>query len=147
MVESLAQDLSDGQVAVLDRRARARGLSRERYVSQALAELARDRSADDTIVDFLREQGRDLRPEWDREVAALVETYELTADVLDTFGARARAVGSPLCDYVRQQLVRLARRSTVEDAMLELREAQERDPSLDIDMDAVAASMRYVRGE
>ncbi|NKX90918.1 hypothetical protein [Nocardia coubleae] len=52
----------------------------------------------------------------------------------------------PLSDYARRELIALGRRSTVDDAMLEFREAMEWDPGLVIDMEAVAASVRYARG-
>lgn len=53
----------------------------------------------------------------------------------------------PLGDYLRQELIASARRRTVDDAVLEFREAMERDPNLIIDMDAVRAAVRYAHGE
>ncbi|MEU4599953.1 hypothetical protein [Nocardia sp. NPDC023988] len=51
-----------------------------------------------------------------------------------------------MSDYARRELIELARRSTVNDAMLAFREAMERDSGLVIDMEAAAAAVRYARG-
>lgn len=52
----------------------------------------------------------------------------------------------PLSEYVRQELITSARRRTVEDGVSEIREVMEKNPNLDLDMEAVVASVRYARG-
>ncbi|MBF6328030.1 hypothetical protein [Nocardia transvalensis] len=133
---------------VLRRRARAARLPTEAYVRRQLIELAGRRVAIDAVVEFL-ETERPNYPgaEIDADAMALIHTYDLPADAWSVFGRRAAAAGVPIGEYVRRELVAMARRSTIDEAMLEFREAQERDPSLNIDMDALRASLRYVRGE
>lgn len=147
MADLHVNDLPDADVAVLRRRARAAGVPLLGYVREELIALARRRSADDTIVEFLESEGRELIPEIDAAAVALFDIYDLPADALAIFGRRAYATGQPLSDYVRQALITSARRSTFDDVMLEFREAQDRDPSLNIDLESVAASVRYARGE
>ncbi|QBS40541.1 hypothetical protein [Nocardia sp. CS682] len=147
MADLHVNDLPDADVAVLRRRAGAAGLPLLGYVREELIALARKRTADDTVVEFLESEGRELIPEIDAAAVALIDIYDLPADALGIFGRRAYATGLPLSDYVRQSLITSARRSTFDDVMLEFREAQDRDPSLNLDMDAVAASVRYARGE
>ena len=53
----------------------------------------------------------------------------------------------PLSSYLRQELTALGRRTTIDDVILEFREAQDHDPSLLVDMDAVIAAARYARAE
>ncbi|KAA8885068.1 hypothetical protein F3087_29940 [Nocardia colli] len=147
MADLHVNDLPHADVVVLRRRARAAGLPLLGYVREELIALARRRSADDTIVEFLESEGRELIPEIDAAAVALFDIYDLPADALAVFGRRAYAAGQPLSDYVRQALITSARRSTFDDVMLEFREAQDRDPSLNIDLESVAASVRYARGE
>ncbi|GAA5084595.1 hypothetical protein [Nocardia iowensis] len=147
MADLPVNDLPDADVAVLRRRAAAAGLPLLRYVREELVAMARRRTADDTVVEFLESEGRDLIPDIEMDAVALIDTYDLPADALGAFSRRAYATGVPLGDYVRQALITSARRSTFDDVMLEFHEAQQRDPSLNIDMEAVAASARYARGE
>ncbi|MFC9436122.1 hypothetical protein [Nocardia sp. NPDC057030] len=147
MADLLVHDLPDADVVVLRRRARAAGLPLLGYVRAELIALARRRSADDTIVEFLESEGRELIPEIGAAAVALFDVYDLPADALAVFGRRAYATGQPLSDYVRQALITSARRSTFDDVMLEFHEAQALDPSLHLDMESVAASVRYARGE
>ncbi|WP_405166073.1 hypothetical protein OG203_13930 [Nocardia sp. NBC_01499] len=147
MADLHVNDLPDADVAVLRRRADAAGLPLLGYVREELIALARRRSADDTVVEFLESEGRELIPEIDSSAVALIDTYDLPADTLATFGRRAYATGHPLSDYVRHALTTSARRSTFDDVMLEFHETQDGEPSLNIDMESVAASVRYARGE
>ncbi|MEU4341689.1 hypothetical protein AB0H00_10510 [Nocardia sp. NPDC023852] len=147
MADLHVHDLPDSAIDVLRRRARAAGLPLPDYICRELIALARRRTSDDTVVEFLESEGHNLEPEIDGDAVALFEVYDLPIDVLGVFGRRARSAGLPLGQYVRHELVRLARQTTVDDALLEFREAQERDPGLDIDMAAVAAAVRYARGE
>ncbi|MFI6041373.1 hypothetical protein ACIA8C_07040 [Nocardia sp. NPDC051321] len=147
MADLHVNDLPEPDVAVLRRRARAAGLPLLGYVRQELLALADRRCADDTVVEFLESEGRELIPEIDTAAIALIEIYDLPAEALRTFGRRAFATGLPLSDYVRQALITSARRSTFDDVMLEFHEAQDRDPNLNLDMESIAASVRYARGE
>ncbi|MGQ4596719.1 hypothetical protein [Nocardia sp. R6R-6] len=147
MAELLVNDLPFATLDVLRRRARAARLPLSDHIRRELIALVGRRTADDTVVAFLESEGRDVEPEIDGDAVALVERYDLPIEVLGVLGRRARSAGLPLVEYLRRELVRLARQSTVDDALLEFREAQERDPALDIDMAAVAGAVRYARGE
>ncbi|PXX64195.1 hypothetical protein DFR70_105380 [Nocardia tenerifensis] len=147
MADLTVNDLPDADLTVLRRRARAAGLPLLGYLRAELIALARARCADDTIVEFLEAEGREFIPEIDAAAVALLDVYDLPADALAAFGRRAYATGQPLGDYVRRSLISSARRSTFDDAMLEFQEVQDRDPSLNLDVEAVAASVRYARGE
>ncbi|MFG3614729.1 hypothetical protein [Nocardia sp. NPDC047654] len=147
MAELPVHDLPDTAVDVLRRRARAAGIPLPRYLGRELVALALRRTADDTVVEFLESEGRDLAPEIDADAVALVRSYDLPIETLDVLGRRARSAGLPLGEYVRRELIRLARQSTVEDALLEFRELQEREPGLRLDMAEIAAAVRYARGE
>jgi hypothetical protein len=147
MAELPVHDLPDSAVDVLRRRARAAGLPLPRYLGRELVALALRRTADDTVVEFLESEGRDLAPEIDADAAALVRSYDLPIETLDVLGRRARSAGLPLGEYVRRELIRLGRQTTAEDALLEFREVQEREPGLRLDMAEIAAAVRYARGE
>ncbi|MCX4093943.1 hypothetical protein [Nocardia sp. alder85J] len=80
------------------------------------------------------------------------EIPDLPDDVVVTMAKRARAAGLSLPDYLRHELVRSGRRHSYLDAIVEFQEIRDREaadlhPSLRVDIDAVLASMRYVRGE
>lgn len=62
---------------------------------EELVALARRRTADDTVVEFLESEGRDLIPEIEMDAVALIDTYDLPADALGTFSRRAYATGVP----------------------------------------------------
>ncbi|MGW4844681.1 hypothetical protein [Nocardia brasiliensis] len=147
MADLAVHDLPDAARTVLRRRADAAGLPLTTYLRAELIALADRRSSDDTVVEFLESEGRDLTPEIDTAAVALVDTYDLPAATLATFGRRAHAADLPLGAYVRRVLIASARRATVDDAMLELRELQAENPALTFDPAAVADSVRYARGE
>ncbi|MFE7741928.1 hypothetical protein [Nocardia sp. NPDC057455] len=147
MAELLVHDLPDTAADVLRRRARAAGLPLQQYLGRELVALALRRTPDDAVVGFLQSEGCDLAPEIDADAVALVRSYELPIEALDVLGRRARSAGLPLREYVRRELIRLARQSTVEDALLEFRELQEQEPGLRLDMAEIAAAVRYARGE
>ncbi|MGK8523533.1 hypothetical protein ACRS6B_19180 [Nocardia asteroides] len=147
MAEPPVHDLPDAAVDVLRRRARAAGLPLRRYIGRELAALAGRRTPDDTVVEFPQSEGRDLALPIDDDTVALVRRYDLPIEALDVLARRARSAGLPLREYVRRELVRLARRTTVDDALLEFREVRERDPGLRLDMAEIAAAVRYARGE
>lgn len=140
------EGLSVGAADVLRRRARAAAMSETAYVRRELTALADRRVPIDAVVEFLDSERWDRRgAAIDEGAAALIDAYNLPDDVCRVFSRRAAAAGSALGDYIRKELITLARRVTVADAMLEFREIQEQDPSVDIDMDAVLASVRYAR--
>jgi len=142
-IEALPTTTSD----VLRRRARAAGLPVREYVRRELTALARRRVPLDAVVEFLTEE-RPGHPgaHIDAGALALINVYELSAEAWSVFTGRAAAAGMTLSEYVRQELVASARRGTVDDATLEIREAMEKNPNLDSDMEAVVASVRYARG-
>ncbi|MGX1773212.1 hypothetical protein ACWIGW_13965 [Nocardia brasiliensis] len=147
MADLAVHDLPDAARTVLRRRADAAGLPLTTYLRAELIALADRRSADDTVVEFLESEGRDLTPEIDTAAVALVDTYDLPAATLATFGRRAHAADLPLGAYVRRALIASARRATVDDAMLEFRELRAENPALTFDLVALADSVRYARGE
>ncbi|APE35056.1 hypothetical protein BOX37_15100 [Nocardia mangyaensis] len=133
---------------VMRRRARAAGLPTREYLRRELFALAQRRIALDGVVDFLAaERPGHPSPAPDADAAAVIHAYELPAHVWSVLADRAAASAISLADYMRQELITSARRSTVADALLEFDEVLERDPSLVIDREAVAASIRYARGE
>ncbi|MEV6340760.1 hypothetical protein AB0M12_39345 [Nocardia vinacea] len=146
MAQLQVSDLPTDAVAVFRRRARIAGISIEAQVRQELIAMARRRTSVDTIVEFLEAQGRDLTPQFDSDAVTLIQVYDLPADALGMFGRRARAAELPLGAYVRRELLAIARRGGISDAVLEFQEAQEEDPTLELDMDAIAAAVRYARG-
>ncbi|MFX0575130.1 hypothetical protein [Nocardia nepalensis] len=146
MAQLRVSDLPTDAVAVFRRRARAAGITIEDVVRQELIALARRRTSVDTIVEFLESQGRDLTPAFDSDAVTLIQVYDLPADVLGMFGRRARAAELPLGAYVRRELLTVARRGGVSEAILEFQDAQEDDPTLELDMEAIAAAVRYARG-
>jgi hypothetical protein len=141
------EDLPATTRDVLRRRARAAALPVPDYVRGELAASAARRAPIDAVVDFLAAE-RSAHPEAviDADALALIHLYDLPAEAWSVFTGRAAAAGVPLSEYVRQELITSARRSTVEDAMLEIGEIAQIDPELDLDMDAVLASVRYARG-
>ena len=141
------EDLPPDTAEVLRRRARYADTTVLDYVRYELAELAARRVPIDSVVEFLEAERPDHpAPPLDEGAMALVHTYDLPADTWTVLGRRAAAAGTPLGDYVREELIKLARRSTLDESMQEFREALERDPNLDIDLDAVEDTLRYVRG-
>ncbi|MEV2219481.1 hypothetical protein AB0E01_06340 [Nocardia vinacea] len=146
MAQLQVSDLPTDAVAVFRRRARIAGISIEAQVRQELIAMARRRTSVDTIVEFLEAQGRDLTPQFDSDAVTLIQVYDLPADALGMFGRRARAAELPLGAYVRRELLAIARRGGISDSVLEFQEAQEEEPTLELDMDAIAAAVRYARG-
>ncbi|WP_067826981.1 hypothetical protein [Nocardia inohanensis] len=141
------EDLPAMTADVLRRRARAAGLPPREYVRRELIEMAGRRVPLDAVVEFLaQERPKGLEPEIDHGAMALIDLYDLPTEVCGVFMDRAAAAQQPLSDYVRQELIASARRRSVEDAMLEIREVAEQNPDLAIDMEAFEASVRYARG-
>lgn len=141
------EDLPADTAEVLRRRARYAGLPVLDYVRQELTALTARRVPIDSVVEFLENE----RPEHpsatlDEGAMALIHTYDLPADAWSVLSRRAAAAGAPLGDYVRQELIKLARRSTLEESMQEFRDILNRDPNLDVDLAAVEDTLRYVRG-
>lgn len=139
-------DLPAATADVLRRRARSAGLGPAEYVRRELISRARTRVSDDAVVDFVEQQGCLPGPVIDTDAVAVIHSYDMPFDVLDRFARRASATGMPIGEYMRGQLIAMARRSTVDDAMGEFEEAMRADPSLDLDMNEIAASVRYARG-
>lgn len=109
--------------------------------------MAREQDPIDNVVKFAEENyARPPRPEIDHHATVLADTYDLPADVWDTLCRRAAASGIPVSDYVRNELVSLSRRPTIDDVMWEFGEAQAADPSLGVDLEAVLQATRYARG-
>ncbi|WP_433732868.1 hypothetical protein ACQP0C_11185 [Nocardia sp. CA-129566] len=146
MAQLRVSDLPTDAVAVFRRRARAAGIAVEDVVRQELIAMARRRTSVDTIVEFLESQGRDLTPAFDSAALTLIQVYDLPADVLGMFGRRARAAELPLGAFVRRELLAVARRGGVSEAILEFQDAQEDDPTLELDTEAIATAVRYARG-
>ncbi|MGW5753704.1 hypothetical protein [Nocardia rhamnosiphila] len=142
-IEDLPTTTSD----VLRRRARAAGLPVRQYVRRELLTLAGRRVPIDAVVQFLADE-RPERPraEVDAGALALISIYELPSQAWSVLNARAAAAGMPLSEYLRQELIASARRSTVDDAVIEIREIVDNTPGLELDMEAVIESVRYARG-
>lgn len=131
---------------VLRRRAQAAGVPVRQYVRRELVTSAARQAPIDAVVRFLAEERPErAAAEVDAGALALINVYDLPAEVWSVFDARAAAAGMPLSDYVREELITSARRGTVDDAVLEIREALG-DGDLPLDMEAVVASVRYARG-
>ncbi|MBB5915856.1 hypothetical protein BJY24_004768 [Nocardia transvalensis] len=141
------EDLPADTAAVLRRRAAYADLPVEEYVHHELTALSSRRVPIDSVVEFLEAERPDHpAPAVDEGAMSLIETYRLPADTWSVLGRRAAASGMPLGDYVRQELISMARRSSLDESMQEFREALKQDPSLDIDLSAVEETLRYVRG-
>lgn len=141
------EDLPTTTSTVLRRRAHAAGVPVRQYVRRELATLAARRVPIDAVVQFLAEERPEhAAAEIDAGALALINVYNLPSEVWSVFNARAAAAGMPLSEYVREELITSARRSTVDDGVLEIREAMGNDPGLHLDMEAVVASVRYARG-
>ncbi len=141
------EDLPTATSDVLRRRARAAGLPVRQYVRRELTALAGRRVPIDAVVQFLADE-RPGHPaaELDAGALALINIYDLPAEAWSVFNARAAAAGMPLSAYVRSELITSARRSTVDDAVLEIREIVDNAPGLELDMKTVIESVRYARG-
>jgi hypothetical protein len=149
MVSVLVEDLPPAASDFFHRRARRAGAaSVTEHVRHELITLARERAPIDNVVEFARENPtrRLPEPEIDHDATVLAGTYDLPADVWNTLCVRAAASNVPVSDYVHNELVALSRRGGIEDVMWEFKEAQDADPSLDIDFEAVLEAARYARG-
>ncbi|WP_460720472.1 hypothetical protein [Nocardia heshunensis] len=141
-------DLPGAAAKVLRRRARAAELPAIAYIRAELIRLSRTRIPLDSVVEFLAwERPGHPIAQIDADAMALIHSYELSAEIWTVFARRAGAAGMPLSDYVRHELIALARRTTIEDVFFEFQEAQEQNPDLAIDMDAVLSAARYARAE
>ncbi|MCM6772395.1 hypothetical protein NDR87_01085 [Nocardia sp. CDC159] len=141
-------DLPARTADVLRRRARAAGLPPVDYVRRELIALAGRPAPIDAVVEFLESERPDqLAAPADPGATALIHTYDLPHEAWSVLGRRAAAAGVSLSEHVHAELVAMARRSTIDDVMLEFEEAQQRDPSLQIDMAAIRESLRFVRGQ
>lgn len=148
MAKIRIEDLPSSVGRVLGRRARAGGVSLTEQVGLELVTLAKQRVPIDSVVRALEtDSNRSVRPEVDDDAIALVQIYSLPADALTVWGRRAFAAGLSLTEYVLQELVVLARRPTIEDVVLEFREAQAADPSIKFDMESIVHSARYARAQ
>ncbi|MBF6170397.1 hypothetical protein [Nocardia blacklockiae] len=141
------EDLPADTAEVLRRRARYAGLPVLEYVRNELTGLAGRRVPLDSVVEFLEsERPEHPTPMLDEGAMALIHTYDLPADAWSVLSRRAAAAGAPLGDYVRQELIKLARRSTLDESMQEFRDFLASDPNSDLDLAAVEDTLRYVRG-
>jgi hypothetical protein len=148
MVSVLVEDLPPATSDFLRRRARRSGApSVAEHVRHELITLAREWDPVDQVVQFLEENhAHPPQAEIDPDAVVLADTYQLPADVWNTFCRRAAASHVAVSSYVHGELVRLARHPTIDDAMWELGEIQTADPSLEIDFEEVHRAMRYTRG-
>ncbi|MFI1919104.1 hypothetical protein [Nocardia sp. NPDC020380] len=148
MTTMAIDDLPAPAADVLRRRARAAGTSTAALIREELISLARTRVPVDAVVEFLEsERPNHPMPEIDSEAMALIHTYDLPMDAWSTFRRRAAAARIPLTAYVRQELLTVARRTTMQDVILEFEELQQLNPGLRLDMDAIIASARDARAE
>lgn len=146
MVSVLVDDLPAATADFFGRRARRSGAaSVTEQVRHELISLARERAPIDEVVEFLA-ANRPQAPVVDTDALVLADAYALPRDVWDTLCARAAAAGLPVSDYVHGELEGVARHSTIEDVMWEIGELKEKNPHLDIDLEAVHQATRYARG-
>jgi hypothetical protein len=148
MVSALVEDLPAATVEFFRRRARRTGAaSVSEHVRHELITLARGREPVDQVVEFVRDHHPEPpRPVVDADALALADAYALPEDVWDVLCRRAAASHVPVSDYVHGELVSISRHGTVDDVMWEMGEVSDADPSLDVDLDAVHAAVRYARG-
>lgn len=148
MVSVLVEDLPPAASSFFHRRARRAGTeSVKEHVRHELMTLAREPAPIDHVVRFVEQTyGPPAQPELDHDATALRGVYRLPADVWNTLWLRASASGVSVSNYVYDELVAVSRRSTLDDVMWELAEAQEADPSLNIDFEAALKAARYARG-
>lgn len=148
MVSVLVEDLPPATSDFLHRRARRSGAhSVAEHVRHELIVMAGEPDPVDRVVQLLeRDRAHPPQPEIDPDAVVLADAYRLPADVWGSLCRRAAASRLPVSDYVRGELVRLARHPTIDDAMWELGEIQAADPGLEIDLDEVHQAMRYARG-
>ncbi|WP_228002990.1 hypothetical protein [Nocardia australiensis] len=137
-------DLPTATAEVFRRRAHTAGMAPAAYLRLELIERARRRAPVDAVVEFVAANAPDRMTVADTDAVTFLD--DLPVDVIAVFVRRAAAEGLPVAEYIRRDLTALARRTGIDDVMAEFREARERDPSLNIDMEAVAAAARYVRG-
>ncbi|MBO0855314.1 MAG: antitoxin [Nocardia sp.] len=78
---------------------------------------------------------------------ATIQIRELPDEDADILRKRAAAAGMSLQAYMRQELIRLARRRTKAEALAEIREALEHDPGPGVTGDFVVETLRELRGE
>ncbi|SUA81154.1 Uncharacterised protein [Nocardia otitidiscaviarum] len=139
-------DLPAPAANVLRRRARAAGQPLPDYLRAELTRLARTRVPVDAIVDFLESDNPPSdSAEFDATTTALSAEYNLPPETVQVLTRRANATGIPLPDYIHRELLTLARRTSIDDVVLELREVQQQNPELQIDMEAVISAVRYAR--
>lgn len=142
------EDLPLGVSRVLGRRARAAGVSLPDQIRLELVTLANQRVPIDSVVHALESDlNQGIRRDVDNDAIALVQVYGLPVDTLTVWDRRAFAAGLSVSEYVLYELGVMARRTTVDDVILEFQEAQAVDPSMEIDMDAVVDSVRYARAQ
>jgi hypothetical protein len=147
MVSVLIEDLPPATSDFFHRRARRAGTaSVTEQVRHELIKLAREQAPVDEVVQFLEQNyAHPPLPQIDRDATVLADAYRLPADVWSTLCRRAAASHAAVSTYVYDELVRLSRHPTIDDAMWELGEIKEADPSLDIDFEEAYKGMRYAR--
>lgn len=148
MVSVLVENLPPATSDFLHRRARRAGAaSVAEQVRHELITLAREHAPVDEVVQFVEQSyAHPPRPEIDPDATALVHTYDLPADVWSTLCRRAAVSSVPASEYVFGELVALSRRGTIDDIMWEFGEAQDADPSSEMDFEAIREAARYARG-
>lgn len=128
------------------RRARREGVSVRERVRFELISLSSRRVPLDSVIEFAERHNRQLRePMIDDRAHSIINYYELPAESWSRLYRRAVAKNEPMADYIRHELIALARSSTLQDVMLEFVEAQDANPDLNIDIEPILDATKYAR--
>jgi hypothetical protein len=148
MVSVLVEDLPPATSDFLHRRARRTGAaSVTEQVRHELITLAREQAPVDEVVRFVEQNyAHPPLPEIDPDATVLANAYRLPTDAWSTLCRRAAASHVAVSNYIYDELDRLSRHPTIDDAMWELGELKAADPSLDIDVEEAWVGMRHARG-
>ncbi|GAB3470281.1 FitA-like ribbon-helix-helix domain-containing protein [Actinophytocola sediminis] len=78
---------------------------------------------------------------------ATIQIRDVPDEDAEVLRSRAAAAGMSLQEYMRQQLIMLARRHPKAATMATVRETLARDPEPGADEDTIAGALRELRGE
>ena len=76
-----------------------------------------------------------------------IQAFDLPEDVAEMYRRRAEASGQSLQEYVRDELIAIARRRDKADVMAIVRQTLARDPGPGMSTDEIIAALRELRGE
>lgn len=139
-------NLPDSTREILLRRAQSAGVSLSAQIRAELIALAQRRVPVDSVVEFLRaERPAQLDSGIDSAATALVDYYELPARAWTVLASRAAANGTGFAEYLRAELISLARRRTLDDDLLEFQAALAADDRGPAEAAEIAAAIRYAR--